>query len=239
MSDKIILTETLLPGTAWSYVLKRGTALTLTDKGGDANVSALFLSSDSPLERYNMPDTLKAQFVAYLTKGNVLFSDMGKILVSIIEDTCGWHDTLGGHTDSVVTDLKYGKTSYQKDHNLWLRNGRNNFLVELGKFGLSKKDMPVNVNFFSKVIVDDEGNMIYQPQHSKSGASITFRAEMNVLVILSNTPHPMNPSTLYSKSVVDLKIEKVNPPAENDPCRIFRPENGRGFQNTESVYANA
>lgn len=239
MTEEILLAESLTPGTAWSYILKRGTAITLTDVGGDANVSALFLHFDSPLERYNMPDTLKAQFIAYLTQGNVLFSDMGRILVSITTDTCGWHDTLGGHTDAAMTEAKYGATSYQKDQNLWLRNGRDNFLVELGKFGLGKKDMPVNINFFSKVMVDHEGNMLYQPHHSKPSASITLRAEMNVLVILSNTPHPMNSAKVYPKSVVELKIKAAAPVAANDACRIFRPENSRGFINTESMNANS
>src|SRR5262245_2532204 len=129
--DPMIISDILKGGAMWSWTLKRGTALRLTDAEGGANVSALFLNADAPLERYNMPDTLKAQFIAYLTKGNVLYSDMGRILCSITEDSCGWHDTLCGATDAKLTEAKYGATSYQKERNDMFRNGRDNFLVEL------------------------------------------------------------------------------------------------------------
>lgn len=220
----------------WSWVLKRGTALRLIDTEGGANVSALFLNADAPLERYNMPDTLKAQFIAYLTKSNVLYSDMGRILCSITTDTCGWHDTLCGSTDAALTAKKYGASSYQKDRNEFIRNGRDNFLVELGKYGLGKKDLSVPVNFFSKVTVDDEGNLNFQKGNSKAGAMVELRAEMNVLVVLSNTPHPLDPSTVYAPKPVRLEIAKTAAPAADDPCRVFRPENGRGFQNTEALF---
>jgi uncharacterized protein len=235
-SQAPILTQTLLPGACWSWDLKRGTALSIIDLEGGANISALFLNADAPLERYNMPDTLKAQFTAYLTKGNVLYSDMGRILVSIIEDTCGWHDTLGGHTDAAFTEAKYGFSSYQKDLNKRMKNGRDNFLVELGKFGLGKRDIPVNVNFFSKVTVDDEGTLDFTPKNSHAGARIELRAEMNVRVILSNTPHPLDPSPTYAPKPVELKVTRVPEPTLNDICRVFRPENGRGFQNTEVLF---
>src|SRR3954465_15830702 len=116
MNDEIVIaSETLKGGAMWSWTLKRGTSLRLIDVEGGANVSALFFNADAPLERYNMPDTLKAQFIAYLTKGNVLFSDMGRILCSIVEDTCGWHDTLCGCTDAKGTEKKYGPSSYQEN----------------------------------------------------------------------------------------------------------------------------
>src|SRR3954471_19861805 len=147
-SETFIASETLRGGAMWSWTLKRGTSLRLIDIEGGANVSALFFNADAPLERYNMPDTLKAQFIAYLTRGNVLFSDMGRILCSVVEDTCGWHDTLCGCTDAKSTERKYGPSSYQDKRNEWYRNGRDNFLVELGKHGLGKKDLSTNVNFF-------------------------------------------------------------------------------------------
>src|SRR6185436_3982248 len=86
--------DTLRGGQAWSRRCKRHQILRLTDDDGRACVSALFYNADDPLERYNMPDTLKAQFTAFLTEGRVLFSDMGRVLCSIVGDTCGWHDTI-------------------------------------------------------------------------------------------------------------------------------------------------
>lgn len=235
-TDEPILSETLRGGAMWSWVLKRGTALRLTDAEGGANVSALFLNADAPLERYNMPDTLKAQFTAYLTAGRVLYSDMGRILCSITEDTCGWHDTLCGATDARLSAAKYGASSYQEKRNDMVRNGRDNFLIELGKYGLGRKDMPVPVNFFSKVVVGDDGSLDWRAGDSRPGSSVVLRAEMNVLVVLSNTPHPLDPSPAYAPKPVGLEIRRVPAPAADDPCRLSRPENGRGFINTERLF---
>ncbi len=236
MPDQEIHTETLLPGAMWSRTLKRGEALRLTDLGGKGNVSALFLNADAPLERYNMPDTLKAQFIAFLGLGNALHSDMGRILCSIIGDTCRWHDTLCGATDAETTAAKYGESDYQRDRNERRRNGRDNFLVELGKYGLGKRDLPVPVNFFSKVTVDHDGNLGYISGNSKAGAYVELRAEMNVLAVLSNTPHPLDPSPVYAPGPIGLSIRRVAAPGPDDPVRNSRPENGRGFINTEALF---
>ncbi len=236
MPDIPILEETLQGGAMWSWTLKRGTSLRLTAAAAGANVSALFLNADAPLERYNMPDTLKAQFIAFLTRGNALYSDMGRVLCSIVEDTCGWHDTLCGATDARLTEAKYGASSYQRDRNGMHRNGRDNFLVELGKYGLGRRDLPAPVNFFSKVTVDGDGNLSYLAGHGKAGAAVELRAEMNVLVVLSNTPHPLDPSSRWAPSPVGIRIRHVPSPAEDDPCRISRPENVRGFRNTEILF---
>jgi urea carboxylase-associated protein 2 len=231
-----IHSETLLPGAMWSWTLKRGTALRLTDMEGGANVSALLLNADAPLERYNMPDTLKAQFIAFLTQGNALYSDMGRVLCSIVEDTCGWHDTLCGATDAKMTEAKYGASDYQKDRNERFRNGRDNFLVELGKYGLGKRDLPVPINFFGKVIVDDGGDLHWQAGNSRPGAFVELRAEMNTLVVLSNTPHPLDPSAVYAPKPVRLEIRKSAAPGPDDQVRNSRPENVRGFINTETLF---
>ena len=99
--------ETVAPGANWSHVLKRGTTLRLTDTEGGANVSALLYNFELPSERLNLPDTLKCQHIARLTKGACLYSDMGRILVSITEDTCGWHDPLAGDL-IVCKGVKHG-----------------------------------------------------------------------------------------------------------------------------------
>src|SRR5262249_5920268 len=95
-TSPILWEETVLSAASWSHVLKRGTCLRITDIEGGANVGALLYNFECPAERYNMPDTLKAQHIARLTKGYVLYSVMGRILCSIVEDTVGWHDPIGG-----------------------------------------------------------------------------------------------------------------------------------------------
>src|SRR6266550_5504657 len=107
--DSVLWEESIQPGAAWSHVLKRGRALRLMDLEGGANVGAIFYNFECPVERYNMPDTLKAQHIARLTKGFVLYSDMGRVLCSISGDTCGWHDPIGGHSNAAHVKAKYGR----------------------------------------------------------------------------------------------------------------------------------
>jgi urea carboxylase-associated protein 2 len=234
--SEVIYNETLRGGAMTSLVLKRGTTLRLTDPVGGANVSALFFNAAAPLERYNMPDTLKAQFTAYLTAGRVLHSDMGRALCSITADTCGWHDTLCGVIDARRTAEKFGATTYQADRNDWHRDGRDNFLIELAKHGLGKRDLHANVNFFSKVTVDDEGNLQFVPNASQPGSFVELRAEMDTLIVLSNTPHPLAPAGTWAPPVVGLSVRVSPQPGSDDACRVSRPENGRAFVNTETLY---
>jgi urea carboxylase-associated protein 2 len=235
-SDQIVQDETLKGGNHWSFVLKRGYTLRLTDLGGNANVSALFFNREERLERYNMADTLKAQHIAYLTQGNVCYSDMGRILISITADTCGWHDTLCGCSNAALVERKYGLRRYQEWRNDYYRNGRDSFLIELGKWGLGKRDQVANVNFFSKVGVDERGNLGYQPSNSRAGDYVDLRAEMNVIVVLNSCPHPLDPRPDYAPGDVQMTVWKSGPAAVDDPCRLSRPENGRGFANTELYF---
>jgi urea carboxylase-associated protein 2 len=226
--------ETLRGGSAWSRRLARHQVLRIVDTSGKACVSALFYNAKEPLERYNMADTLKAQFTAFLTKGRVLYSDMGRVLASIIDDTCGWHDTLSGCGDAGALRAKLGEGTYQKLRNDFYRNARDNFLVELSKHGLGKRDVVANVNFFVAVVVDDEGRMSWRPQNSRPAAYVDLRFEMDTLVVLTNTPHPLDPATIYGPPPVDLVIRQGKPASADDPCRLSRPENGRGFALTEA-----
>lgn len=221
----------------WSRVLKRGQILRLTDLEGGASVAALFYNADDSFERYNMPDTLKAQHIARLTRGYVLFSDMGRILCSVVEDTCGWHDTITGHATAATTRVQFGEGTYQKLRNDFYRNTRDNFLIELGKHGLGKKDLTPNVNFFVKVAVNDKGALSWVPDNAKPGAVVALRAELNTLIVLSNTPHPLDPAKTYAPKPVLLTIETGAKVGPHDECREKRPENARGFQLTEDYFA--
>jgi urea carboxylase-associated protein 2 len=237
MSDPSVLwEETVKPGATWSHVLKRGTALRIVDLEGGANVGAIFHNFECPAERYNMPDTLKAQHIARLTKGCVLYSDMGRILCSFTEDTVGWHDPLGGCSNAKLVAQKYGALLYQEARNEYHRNARDSFLIELEKWGLDASDMTANVNFFSRVVVREDGAMTFEPNNSPPGSYIELRAEMNVLTILNTFQHPMDPDPNYRPKAVLLTIRKVAPPAPDDLCRVSRPENGRGFTLTERYF---
>jgi len=233
----LLFEETVQPGAAWSMILRRGRALRIACAGDGGNVGALFYNADNFTERYNMADTLKAQHTAHLTRGHVLYSDMGRILCSITDDRCGWHDPIGGCGNRALTARKYGETSYQECRNEWHRNALDGFLIEMAKHGLDRRDLTANVNFFSKVVVDDMGGMHYVTGHAGAGDWLELRAEMNVLIILNTCPHPMDPLPRYAPCAGDLSVWRVGQPAADDLCRISRPENARGFELTGRYFA--
>lgn len=234
--NSVLWKEEIPGGAHWSFVIKRGMTLRLTDMEGGANVSALFYNADEKLERYNMADTLKAQHTAHLAKGFVCYSDMGRVLCSITQDSCGWHDTVCGMNDAAQVKQKYGEARYQEHRNAMHRNARDGFLIELGKWGLGKRDIVANVNFFSKVSADAQGNLLFQPGNSGTGDYIDLRFEMNTLVVLSTCQHPLDPNPQYVPKAVQLTAWHSATPDTDDYCRNFRPENQRGFYNTELLF---
>jgi urea carboxylase-associated protein 2 len=236
MPDEILFEEIVQPGATWSHVLKRGTALRITDTDGGANVGALFYNFDCPVERLNLPDTLKAQHIARLTEGFVLYSDMGRILCSLTGDTFGWHDALSGCSNAALVKAKYGEARYQEHRNDFHQNAKDSFLIELAKYGLSPRDLSPNVNFFSKVTVGDDGSMNFQVGPGKPGCFVELRTEMNVLAILNTCQHPLDPNPRYQPKPVHLTVKRVLQPAPDDPCRLSRSENARGFTLTERYF---
>ncbi len=228
--------ETLPGGAHCSFQMKRGTALRLTDLEGGANLSTLLYNRDEKLERYNMADTLKAQHTAHLSRGFVCYSDMGRVLASVIGDSVGWHDTICGMSNATLVEKKYGRADYQHARNAMHRNATDSMIIELGKWGLGRRDIVPNINFFSKVSADEEGGLHYQCGHSAAGDFVELRFEMDTLVVMSACPHPMDPNPKYDPRPVLLEAWRSGVPAENDYCRNHRPENVRGFYNTELLY---
>lgn len=232
----VLWEETVQAGSSWTHVLKRGTALRITALGDGANVPAVFFNADCPVERYNMPDTIKAQHIAHLTKGFVLYSDMGRVLCSVTEDTCGWHDLVGGHhTASSIMD-RFGTQRFQENQNGFYRNTRDNFLIELANWGLGLRDLAANVNFFSKVSVDADGNLSYVPGNSRTGDFIELRAEMNVLLVVDTGQHPLDPGARYAPVPVQVAVRQSPADPAVEQCRTACPENVRGFLNTERYF---
>ena len=233
-----ILWEEILPGSAtWSHLLKRGTSLKIEALSDGANVGVMLLNGDNPSERLNLPDTLKAQHIARLTSGSVLFSDMGRILCSMTEDSLGWHDPLGGCSDASLVLQKYGPASYQQARNAWHQNALDGFLIELAKYGLNRRDLTMNINLFSKVEVAEDGSMRFIEHHAKTGDYVVLRAELNTLIVLNSCQHPMDPDPVYTSKSVKLTVMKSDAPGEDDLCRKACPENVRGFTITERYFS--
>lgn len=233
-----ILDTTLPGGASLTRVARRGTELTFTDIEGGANVSVLLYRADAPLERYCMPDTLKAQHVSRITTGTALYSDMGRVMASVVADTCGWHDTICGHLTAEMVESRFGYAGYQEHRNGWRRSAREAFLVELAKHGLGARDLVANLNLFSKVQAQDDGTLAYVPGNSPAGAMVRLRLEMDVLIVMVNVAHPLDPSTTWAPGAVGLTLEpSPGAVADDDAVRRSCPENERGFAATEELYA--
>ncbi|MGH8530700.1 MAG: urea amidolyase associated protein UAAP1 [Nevskiales bacterium] len=235
-AGSVLFSERVPGGGHWSYLLARGTTLRLTALAAGANISLVLYSAREKLERYNMPDSLKAQHTAHYTRGHVLMSDMGRALASITADTLGWHDPLGLLLDAGSMQRKYGVRNYQAARNGMYRSGRDGLLIELGKYGLGKRDLTAPVNFFSKVSVDGEGRFHFVPDHSQPGDHVELRFEMDVLLACSTAPHPLDPSPAYAPKPVGLAAWRSGPAPKDDYCRGFRPENARAIHNAEMLY---
>lgn len=234
--DWILWEEHLRDGAHWSGIVRRGTTLRLLALQPGANLSMTFFNSEQPLERYNMADTLKAQHTACLRKGNVCYSDMGRVMCSITEDTCGWHDTISGVSDAALVRAKYGKSSFQQQRNTYYKNGQDSLLTELGKHGLGARDLASTVNFFSKVTVADDGAMQFVSGNPRENDFVDLRFEMHALVAVSTCQHPLDPTPTYQPKEVHLIAWRSGPAPRNDMCRNLCEENQRGFYNTEVLY---
>lgn len=235
---KILWEETVPGGHHWSGVMRRGSAIRFTDLKGGANVSILFYNMEEKLERFNMPDTLKAQHTAFLTTGNVCYSDMGRVMCSVVHDGAGWHDTICGISDADLIEKKYGVANYQTHRNDMYRNAKDGLLIELAKYGLGKPDLVANVNLFSKVCANNEGLLAFQAGNSKAGSVVDLRFDMNVLVALSTAPHPLDTAKTYSPSDVMLTAWHAGVASDDDVCRNACEQNQRGFINTERYFAS-
>jgi len=219
----VLARETIPGGWYWTTRLERGDALRIVNRSGNACVSLLAWSSADPSERLNHADTIKVQWAASLRKGRVILSDMGRVLFSIIEDTCGAHDTLAGGSNAATNKAHYG--------NVATRNTRDNFILAASKLGLDRRDVMPCISFFAPVSVDAAGRFAWDAGRRSAGDFIDLRAEMDVLVALSNCPHPLDPATVYAPQPVDIICHVAAPAGADDLCRTASAEAIRAFEN--------
>jgi urea carboxylase-associated protein 2 len=237
MSENSVFREELLPGGGHlSFVLKRGQLLRLTDLEGGANVSLMLFNANEKSERLNLPDSLKGQHTLKLTAGHCLYSDMGNVLAAVTLDTCGWSDSIGGVLCASEVEEKYGQGRYQELRNGFFRNGADNLLVEMGKWALGLTDLSMVLNLFSRVDVDDKGGLSFAQGNSKAGDCIELYAPMDTLFVITALQHPMDPAPEYSPRPVQLTFMNADAGVV-EHCRTSRPENERGFTNTDRLFA--
>ncbi|MBN2816857.1 MAG: DUF1989 domain-containing protein [Campylobacterales bacterium] len=235
--EKILLQEVLPGGARWSKIIRRGDKLRISSKDGLASLSAMFYNADNTAERFNSADTVKVQHNAFLGKGNSLYSEQGRVLFAITDDTTGGlFDAITGISNPRIIEQNFGSGAYDKLRNRYYKSDRENFLVELGKYGMGKRDMLQAVNFFRKVDVVDGNRLELSSKRAQPGSYIDLRAEMNVLLILSNTPHVLEKGE-YNPKDVELTLYKGSPVTEDDLCRHFSPQSQRAFINNDRYFA--
>ena len=220
----------IAPGGHWSLTVRKGMQMSLSDLEGGANVGMLFYNPVLLSEKYNAPDTLKCQHTFKLTRGHCLYSDMGRVFASITQDSFGWHDTICGNSHAQHIESQWGERNYQTQRNEWLQNGFVAFLVELTKYRLKKQDLAANLNLFSEVSTDAEGQLSLSRQ-SLAGDSVTLRFEMDTLVVMHTCPHPLNKAKDYPHKPVQISLAKAEPVLPDDYCLNLCDENRRGFHN--------
>jgi len=226
-------------GAAESLRLRRHRTLTFRALGPDANAATLIYALDDPTERLNVPDTLKAQMSARIKAPMTLMGDMGRALATVTGSSLDWHDAITGHSLPEQVEAKFGKSSYAADRNAWRRSARQGLLDELWKHDLGVRDLHANVNFFAKVAAsgDERGTLAYATGHAKEGDWVTLRTEIDLLVVLSTAPHPLNPSDLWDPAGVRLEVAEGTAPGPDDAARNWRAETGRSLELAERSYA--
>jgi uncharacterized protein len=195
---------TLPAGEPWMHEIKQGQTLRIVDLEGNQAVDTLFFSARDPAERYSAQDTVRRQGNVYLTAGSALMSNEGKVMLRIVADTCGRHDTLGGACAAESNTVRY---ALDKKH---MHNCRDNFLTALARwghrYGMTKRDIPSNINFFMNVPVTGSGGLTFEDGVSAPGKYVEMRAEMDVIALISNCPQLNNPCNAYNPTPVRLLI---------------------------------
>lgn len=199
---KTLLDEVVPAGKPWSGIVKQGQLLRIVDLEGRQAVDFLCYNARDPEERYHAPNTIKASGSIFLTKGHVLYSDVARPIFTIVEDSFGGHDTIGGCCSAPSNEMLYG-----------VRNCpgcRENFLAALARHGMGRRDIVPNINFFMRVPVAQTGEAAIALGASEPGTFVELRAEMDALAVISNCPQINNPCNDFNPTPIRVVIAESN-----------------------------
>ena len=228
----VIWDERIELGNYASHLVPRGAVLRITDVDGDACVQLLAYNAAAPAERLNVIDTVKVQWQAYLDAGALLLSDMGRVLLTIVADSSARHDCLGGCSTSRTNAACYGDGRVSGP----APNGRDLLCVAGAKHGLERRDIAPNVNLFKSVRVTDDGAM-HLDGAPTAPTYVELRAELDLIVLLANTPHPLDDRDGYHGTTARVTAWRAAPTTSDDQFRASTPERLRAFQNTDELVA--
>jgi urea carboxylase-associated protein 2 len=220
--EHIVAKECIPGGWYWYGWLRRGETIRLVNAAGRSSASVIAWNANDLSERINHADTVKVQWSAALRKGRVILSDMGKLVFSITQDSIGAHDALVGGSTAASNAKKYGGD---------FRNTRDNFVLAAAKLGLVRADIPLPVTFFAPVETDADGRFVWNEAKRAQDDFVDLRAEMDLLIVISNCPHPLDPEPDYAPGALEMIRYRLPVPAD-DFCRTGSGESLRAFQNT-------
>lgn len=201
--ETAIVQDKVPAGDYYMKVVKKGQTIRILDLEGNQAADTLFYSAADPTERYSVMDTIREQGNVYLTAGSALVSNLGNTLLDIVADTCGRHDTLGGACASESNTVRY---DVEKKH---MHSCRDSWLLAVSEneeFGMSKRDITHNINFFMNVPITAEGGLTFEDGISGPGKYVELEAKMDVIVLISNCPQLNNPCNAYNPTPIEVLI---------------------------------
>ncbi len=231
-AQDLVWEETIASGGYATRRLTRGTRLRLIDLRGDACASMLIFNAEMPAERLNVADTVKVQWNAYLGAGKLLLSDMGRVLMSWLEDDAGTHDTFCGTSNAATNSAKYGNGANSGPY----PNGRDRLLLGAAKHGLQRRDVHPCLNIFKGTRIAADGTIEPQIGPFEPGRSVILRAEMDLIVVIANCPHVLDPRKEWQVTPLRATAWRGSVTPETDPIRNATPEGLRAFQNVEDYF---
>ena len=228
MAEAVIHREEMPAGWYATLRLGRGQALRIVDDTGRSSVSLIGWRQEDTSERINCADTMKVQWSAALSKGRVILSDMGRVMLSLIEDTSGAHDLLVGGSTTASVIAEFGAPT---------RNTQENFITAAAKIGLDIRDIPPCVTFFAPISLDELGRFHWLEGHKQASDFVDLRAEMNLIIVVSNCAHPLNPARPAVSGPITLIKHRVESAASDDLCGTASPEAVRAFAFSDRLFA--
>jgi urea carboxylase-associated protein 1 len=204
IAGPVIQDDVVAARAPWSAVVRAGQVLTIVDLGGNQAVDCLLYNAHDTAERYSAPDTIAGQGNLFLSTGSVLRSGAGRPLMTVIADEVGRHDTIGGACSKESNTLRYGR------HTRYQHACVENFLIEGSRWGLAKRDLVSNINWYMNVPVDPDGTLGIVDGLSAPGLRVAVRAELDTLVLVSNCPQLNNPCNGFDPTPVRMLVTRAS-----------------------------
>jgi urea carboxylase-associated protein 2 len=232
--NRLVWAERVAGGGYTHRVVAAGTTVRLADPDGDACANLLLYRAGEPWERLNVADTVKVQWQAYLGAGQLLLSDQGRVLASLVSDTSGRHDALCGASSRRRNEERYGSGGVDSASPA----GRELLLVAAAKHGLEPRDLPPSISLFKGVGVDPETGALSWIGSTGTPAAVELRAELPLIILIANSAHPLDPRPVWSCGTLEVLAWPGRPTATGDWPATATPEAERAFLNNEEDLAS-